>query len=449
MAVITAEITLENKQLKAKLAETMAEVRKMKANMATEGQGLGATLARGFKGGFGELAGIIGLPLGLGAAVMGLRTMAERFDQIGDTAAALNSSVEGVQRLQYMAAGTVTPFEQMTSGLMRIKRALLEVDDEAKQKALANIGLDARAFLGMDADKSFIQLSRAYQTAQSSGRGFAEVVELIKGASPDLYGAISTNTDALIEMSQKSVISAATMDTFVSNLGKVKMASISATNALVPLGEEVVNFFDDASSLLAGILTNDENLGHIVSDQQSERAEQLRRALMAETAAADQRKKISDAEISRIESLKAARAEEAAQRLAIQERKSAEGVTATEQSVQVQELRAAGRKKDADKLERLQKGQQEFQRLRDAHPEMGDEWALQMAHRKDNAEHSTFNPARIHGFKYQAPGTNALDWLYGHNASRGGQSLRSEMKFPALDSMDRKLGDVVKLLQQM
>lgn len=437
MAEVSAELNLKIAGLQQGLQQARGEMAAFNKYVATQGQGAGAGFAGGMKRGMGELVALAGVPIGIGAAVLGLKSMAEHFDQVGDTAAALNSSVEGVQRLQYMAAGTVTPFDQMANGLMRIKRALLEVDNDAKQSALESIGLNAKQFMGMDADKSFIQLARAYQTAQSTGKGFAEVMQLIKGASPDLFGAISTNTDVLLEMSQKSVVSAETMNTFVDSLGKLKMAGMESTNALVFAAGGLKDFgAAAAASLRSMVVGGDAIKAYIDSLQKS--ADAIDAEGAAAHSASQRRSRIAAAEIAQINELKAARAEEAAQRQAHAALKSAEGVTATEQSVSIAELRASGHGKQADKIERLQKGQQEFQRLRDAHPEKGEQWALDMAHRKDDAEH--MKPGRIHGVAYKMPAPHAgLDWLYGHNTNKGGRPMSQEFKFPAMDRMHSTL----------
>ena len=163
MAEITAELNLKIAGLQQGLEKARSEMKAFKSYAKSEGQGIGSALSSGFSS--------LIPALGAGAIVAKIHAMAEGFDRIADTADALNATTDGVQRLQYMAAGTNTPFETMTAGLMKIRRAILEVDNEAKQSALDKLGLDAKTFIGLDADKQFLKLAAAYQEAQSTGKG--------------------------------------------------------------------------------------------------------------------------------------------------------------------------------------------------------------------------------------------------------------------------------------
>lgn len=442
MATITAELNLENKQLKAKLQESLAEVKNFKAQAIREGHGIGAGMFSGMRARMGEVMGIVGAPLGIGAAVMGLKSMAERFDLIEDSAAGMNATVEGMQRLQYMAAGTTTPFEAMTRGLFQIKRALFEVDDEAKQRALANIGIDARSFMALDADAAFIQLARSFQLAQKDGKGFADIFELIKKSAPDLIPALRTNSDELDRMGRRFAMSAETISDFTANLGAAKSIAMEWTNNLAEFISGTGDLIKHLGAGFEGILEG-QNFLHAAAEAERE---DLRKTKQEAEAAAAARKKLADAEIDHAEKLKtiraaekAAREQEAAERAGRDARKAAEGVGAEEQRTRIKELRAGGRTKEADKLERAQKQEDDMRRMRDAHPEKGEAWARDLAQRNAAAERAV--PGRIHGYKHVEPpmGTK-LDWIYGHNAERGGRPLREDFKFEMPHRPSQKKG---------
>lgn len=439
------------------------------AKIAKEHAAAAAKSRDAFKAMGSEMIAMAGIPLGIGAAVLGLKSMAERFDQIEDTAGAMNASVEGVQRLQFIAAGTVTPFEQMSGGLIKIKRALFDVDSESKQRALARMGLDAQGFMALDADQAFIKLARGFQSAQDKGEGFSEMFELVKKSAPELMGALRISADDLERMGDKAVISAATIRMFTENLGKAKMTGMEWTNNLASFMKGAADVSSDVGAGIAGMFTGEgfwkAGVGHEKEREAAEKA-------AAEKAAAD-RKRIAEKEIEQAEKLKKYKEDDrnesrdnATQSLAFAEwdsasklaivkgeiydldqriagetgrmiedadyrfkqemklnalkkeqiglqkaaRKEAESTASMLEDIAILEMKAHHRSKSSiDKKEKEAKLQKDFQQIRDAHPDLSPEQAMNLAKRKADAQDRIDNPSLIRGFKGVTGGSGAYD----------------------------------------
>lgn len=453
-----------------------------------------------------ELMGMAAVPLTAIGAIEGLHRMGEHFEEIGKTAKMLDTTPEAVQRLQFIAAGTNTELGTLANGLIKVERGLLDVNNEAKQRALADIGIDAESFFKLDADKQFIQLAHSFQTAEEGGKGIKELFDVLGKSAPELLPALRASKEELEEFAAKAVASAEMVEMFEKNMDRLKMTGMSATNGLANFFEGVMNAGSKAGNGLFQMFTG----GNFMAGWHEGAEDLAHDREAAEHHEHEAREKRKEAEIARIKELQAWRQKEreetlqkssdaandetpqeklvtAQKRIADitaeiaenngriaqdddyrlkrqielnglmkeerdlkkQTQKSAEGVSNTEADIRIQELKNSHRGIAADKLKKAEDEKREFQRLRDAHPEMGDDWAHNMARRSAQAKDDAAHPGRVHGVAYKIPKPgSSLDWLYHHNQDRGGASLRSEMKFQGMDQMTRGIGEIVELLKE-
>lgn len=400
----------------------------------------GVAKAKGIVAGFkssarGALQGIgVGQFLGLAGAVGGVKMLGDYMGNIADMADKLDASAEAVQHLNTIAKTSGTDLESVATGLLKIERGLFEVENSKAAAAFKNLGITAENFANLDADQQLLKLAEAFQESEKTGRGFADIYDLVGKKAGDLLPILRSNIDALRDMTAQDVLSEEQirqMDDFGDRL--VVMQSESAG-----LASKLGDVLGTAAAGFAGMFQGQD------PSQSFRYLDELREEKAASSAAKDEermkRKKARIEEINRLEAEAASKREAETQRQMALEaekaRKQAADVAGAEGNLQVSELRAAGRGGAADKLARQLKFDESVQKFKDMAPDKGEAWAQSMARRQQAVDDRNAHPGRIRGVGYQQPEQwSGLNWIYGHNRDRGAGSLTRDFKFPALEAM--------------
>lgn len=451
MAEISAELTLKLTQFQAGLQKAQAETAALRSQLQSEGRRIASDFGSSLNTAFSAITG--------GYVAGKVRELVEEYGHLADISQRFDTDPEGMQRLGFHAKMAGTDLESAANAVGKLQVALENTSDPAVVAALKELRLTAFQLAGESPERQFQLLAEAFNRAQMEGRGLAATKALLgKGFSELLpmireWNEIASKKISVVSGDDVKLLKEAG-DTWESIVHNSKVAA--ATILLHPEeglfkngGSGAQNNWANAWMGQGGI---NATAGRSAITETKDSGGNWMEGLMAQLAKAEEYAKSYNTKLESYRRVQEANAEaekkakEAEDKIAKEQQKAREGVNSEEQSVRIAELRASGHKTEADKLERLQKGQREFQRLRDAHPEMGEQWALDMAHRKDAAEN--MKPGRIHGYTGKAPAPHAgLDWLYGHNRDKGGQAMNKEFKFPSIDEMNRTLKSIEKLLE--
>lgn len=198
---IEAELNLGIQNFLSNLEKAEAAVRqsssRMKGRAGSDG-GIFGKLGSGVAGVGGDLLGAAGLgggAVGIGLAIKGTLDYA---DDIADLTLKLNESAEALQKVDYAAklagAGGV---EQVGDSMIKLERALGDVENVKAAEALEHLGLTAEALASMSLDQKILALSDAFQKARATGTGVADIQALLGKSSAELIPMLEQGGDAL------------------------------------------------------------------------------------------------------------------------------------------------------------------------------------------------------------------------------------------------------------
>src|SRR4051812_27350709 len=99
MPSLTAELSLEMSRFTAGLGKARQEVKSFKGSLEQEGAGLGHSLFKGFEGGE-HLLGAVGIGIGVGEYVKGIKEKLDAMHELADASARLRETPEVLQRVE-------------------------------------------------------------------------------------------------------------------------------------------------------------------------------------------------------------------------------------------------------------------------------------------------------------------------------------------------------------
>ncbi len=432
----TVRLGYDDKDVASGLNRTAGHVRRFESQ------------TRGLFSGIGSgLGGALGL-LGAGAGLAGMKSLADQFDRIGDLAKQLDQSAESVQRLGAMAKLSGADMEAVARAHNKLNRVVAEGGASA---AFKELGINLQAYLALDADQQMIMLAKAFQTAESSGRGLAEAYDLFGRNAQELLPLLRGNVAELEKASQIKVISdeqMADLQQFNDDFDRLVMSAKAGVASLaLDMKKNFADFYEGFGNWLESFDRVPGGIGSISSNVADAQAESTDDAQTASDIAAEERearkeaagradaeaaikKELEDqlkecealerhhAEIAKIEEREA----EQAKRKAADAKKEAdaknkerdarlESIRDLELEMQILELRARGHDKQADALERENRIKKDAHAIAKA-TGMAESQALEVARRKADLEDKANRTARsdgrhrIHGYSHAQRATN-------------------------------------------
>lgn len=257
---IEAELNLGIQNFLSNLEKAEAAVRqsssRMKGRAGADG-GIFGKLGSGVAGAGTDILGAAGLAggaVGIGMAIKGTLDYA---DDISDLTLKLNESAEALQKVDYAAklagAGGV---DQVGDSMIKLERALGDVENVKAAEALEHLGLTAEALASMSLDQKILALSDAFQKARATGTGVADIQALLGKSSADLIPLLEQGGDALRGMFEDApVIAEETIqqmakvnDQIDALIMKTKSWAVNAVGGVVGLGGFFKDFFGEVIS---------------------------------------------------------------------------------------------------------------------------------------------------------------------------------------------------------
>lgn len=469
MSDATIRLGYDDKDVASGLARTGAHVKRFESQTKGLFSGLGGALRGAFAGGLAAL--------GTGSIISGFKQLIDKFDRVGDLAKQLDTSAESVQRLGMMAKLSGADVETIAKAMNRVNRQLAEGEGVDVFKKL---GINIRDYMALDVDGQIIMLAEAFQRAQASGTGLAEAYDLFGKSAAELLPLLSSNTEALRKFASEEVVSDEQIakiqdlnDEFDRLKEKTSRAAMSATVESVnniSRGWEyllqLIREFDGEKGAVDAWLT-EQAQGMLEKDQKKDDAQNEKEkrkeaaAATAEIKAGEQatRKEADECERSAKAHEEAARAAkqkaDQAKRAADEAKREADtlnkardarlgSIRDLETQMKILELRAKGRNKEADAVEREARIQEEAQRIA---KETGVDMqkALEIARRKAdledkiarNGERGAGGRRKIHGYSKEQRDMNPhlhgsrLDAYY---ADRQTPFFQKHQRTPNLDA---------------
>jgi len=164
-----------------------------------------------------------------GAAVAGLKSIADEFDRINDLSVQLGQTPETIQRLGNVSKLAGTDIELMAKALAQAYRLLSDTKNTAAIEAAASLSIETGKFLSLNAEGRLALLSDAYKNAADKGKAFSDLTVLLGKATKELIPALDLGGDqidslasSISVLSDQSVKDIAemndTFDTFFTNL---------------------------------------------------------------------------------------------------------------------------------------------------------------------------------------------------------------------------------------
>jgi hypothetical protein len=207
---MSAEIQLgwNNGKLQAGAAGAAAIVNKasaqMKGALGSIGQGAGSALG---------ITPFLGIAGAIGGAVVAVKSLAQEYDHIYDLSQRLNESPESIQRIGMQAKLSGSDVDTAAKALQKMNLELRKGADSEGVKALKAIGVDAADMLKLSPEKQIAALAAAFQKAQASGNGFAEINALLGKKFNELLPLLRSSVEELDAFSKLDVVSNADVET--------------------------------------------------------------------------------------------------------------------------------------------------------------------------------------------------------------------------------------------
>lgn len=174
-----------------------APYRRGLAQMRTETKAFTGSVTRMFAGVFGGAA--------IASAFGG---WFRQMDRLGKAAKKLGADVEDLQRASLVAEKGAVSTQQLTNLLVRLKRRFGEAAQGSAtyQKRLEALGLSQEQLQNAQPTDFIIALSRAWQTASTSGTGYADLLGLLDTEARELIPILKEGPEALAREFQKASV---------------------------------------------------------------------------------------------------------------------------------------------------------------------------------------------------------------------------------------------------
>lgn len=248
MAKVVTEFDVELAKWQAKIAQIKADMKGAKS--AAKEVKLGDEL-------FGKLKDFAA-PLTAGASVAGIKAIMNEMDDLADLASKLGESPEVLQKVGQAAERLASvDINGVAASMLKLERALGDVENTAGRDALAHYGLSAEQLMSLPLDEKILALSGAFQKARDEGTGLADLQDLMGRSAADLIPLFEASGaeirgyfESTAVVADEAVYQIAALndefDHFVENMKtKAKGGVIFAKELVEALGAGIMSSFGD------------------------------------------------------------------------------------------------------------------------------------------------------------------------------------------------------------
>jgi hypothetical protein len=214
--MISEELVLITSRFDAALERITREVEQKSTRMRRSFEGAGTKksgmldgLTGGMTGMGTGLLGAAGLGGGVAGMAMTIKSTLDAAGDLGDLAAKLQDSTEALQRVDFAAKlSGMSGVEEMGNAMIKLERALGDVENTKAREALENLGLSVQELAGMSLDQKILALSDAFAKARAEGTGVADIQALMGKSASELIPLLEQGGDALRGMFEDAPVMA-------------------------------------------------------------------------------------------------------------------------------------------------------------------------------------------------------------------------------------------------
>lgn len=223
MADATVTLGLDVAQLKRGLEAVRRDVEKF-------GQSTKKTMAAASMGGFAGAGKSISNALAGLAVGSKITSTINEYARLADLSARLGVSAESIQRVGIAAEQSGTDAETAARALTLLTRALDSPDNKKAADAFQELGVNLGELKAADAFQQVRILATAFQRAQSTGTGFAAIMDLLGKSGAELIPLLRMTGEEMDAIAKKDIIS----DDQIARIAKLddRMVELSRTTSV-------------------------------------------------------------------------------------------------------------------------------------------------------------------------------------------------------------------------
>lgn len=120
------------------------------------------------------------------ASIEGIRMITEEFGAVNDMAKRLNQTPEVIQRVAQSAAEAGSDINTVAKAMERMENALADTNAEDTNAALKELGITAREFAGMDLEQRVVAIGKALNEMRDKGEGGSALFRLMGKSAGEL-----------------------------------------------------------------------------------------------------------------------------------------------------------------------------------------------------------------------------------------------------------------------
>lgn len=196
----------------------------------------------------GQALGVLGIAGGVTGVTTAIKESLTMADDLADLALKLNDSAEALQRVDFAGKQAASVgVSQIGDSMIRLERALGDVENAKAAEALEKLGLSASDLVAMSLDEKILAFSDAFQQARETGTGVADIQALLGRSAGDLIPLFEQSGDALRGMfAEAPVLAEATVQEMAKINDEIDAMIEKAKNA----GSRVVGGGIDAAQFV-------------------------------------------------------------------------------------------------------------------------------------------------------------------------------------------------------
>lgn len=197
MSTLEASLKLEIAQYQAQLARAKGEAAKFKDALKRDSGGLGKAMFGGISN---ELRAMLPA-VGAAAAVGGIKSLLNEFDDLADASSRLREMPETVQRVAHAAnIAANVDLNGVVTGFLKLEKAMGDIDNQAGTQALERYGVTAEQLTRMTLDQKVLTIADAFQKARADGTGYNDLLALVGKVAGDLIPLFEQSRESLLGM---------------------------------------------------------------------------------------------------------------------------------------------------------------------------------------------------------------------------------------------------------
>lgn len=143
---------------------------------------------------------------GMGALLVGLDKVTDRYDKIHKLALRLSTDVETIQRLEFIGSQNRVTLDEITNALTRLNRKAAELENSALQKAFKGLNIDAEKFQNIGMEERLKVLADSFNNSKNQGLAFKHMFTLLEDDAKKLVPLLKQGSGAIEKLGDKATV---------------------------------------------------------------------------------------------------------------------------------------------------------------------------------------------------------------------------------------------------